>query len=82
LCFVVELDMISDEHTFSNIPEYGYGGTIERHILPFVRGRCGDDARQLNGITDTTLHIKPETIVYGDRYQPGFIPLPQVRVVP
>ena len=40
-----------------------------------------DDTKQ-NGVTDTIFHVKPKTIMYGDRYQPGFIPLPQVRVVP
>ena len=35
-----------------------------------------------HGITDMIFHIKPGTIMYGDRYQPGLIPLPQVRVVP
>ena len=39
-----------------------------------------DDAK--HGVTDMIFHIKPGTIMYGDRYQPGFIPLPQVRMVP
>ena len=40
-----------------------------------------DDAKQ-NGATDTTLHIKPETIMYGNRYPPESTSLPRVRVVP
>ena len=42
LYFVVELDMIPGDHTFSNIPEYDYVGTTEQHTPPFVRGQCGD----------------------------------------
>ncbi len=39
-----------------------------------------DDAK--HGVTDMMFHVKPGTTMYGDRYQSGFIPLPQVRVVP
>lgn len=42
----------------------------------------GHDGAKQNGVTDMIFHIKPETVTYGDRYQPGFIPLPQARVVP
>ena len=81
LCFVMEPSIISNDHTFSNIPEYSYGAIIERPILPFVHEQR-DDAKQLNGIMDMTFHIKPETIMYGGRYPPESIPLPQVGAVP
>lgn len=79
-CFVAEPSIMPGDLILPNIPEPGYGATIERHVLPLVRGQCGDDAKQLNDVTDMTLHIKPKTIMYGDGYTPK--PMLQVRVVP
>lgn len=41
-----------------------------------------DDTRQLSGLTDMTLHIKPGTIMYGDGHSLASMLLPQVTAVP